>query len=131
MSVADLAKAALLNAQKYFNVPVYLTETSAGLKGEAKVAYIHALYDMVLAFRKEKFPIVGINWWPLFDTIQWDYREKVEKPLVDFIYPGGWNNGLYVIKAEANGNLARVHTPAATAYQEVIRRDLRERKVSG
>ena len=41
---------------------------------------------------------MGVNWWPLFETIQWDYRDKPDKPLVDFIYPGGWNNGLYKIQ---------------------------------
>ena len=76
------------------------------------------------------FPLVGINWWPLFNTIQWDYREKTDKPLVDFIYPGGWNNGLYVINAERDGDLVRVHTPAATAYKGVIHRDQEEWKRS-
>jgi hypothetical protein len=73
--------------------------------------------------RKQKFPLVGINWWPLFDTIQWDYREKYDKPLVDFIYPGGWNNGLYVIEPQPDGDLKRVKTAAADAYHEVIQRD--------
>jgi hypothetical protein len=120
---ADLVKQGLRSAQAYFNLPVYLTETSAGLADSAKVAYINALYDMVLELRKEKFPMRGINWWPLFNTIQWDYREKFDKPLVDFIYPGGWNNGLYVIAPQPNGDLKRVKTPAAQAYHAVIQRD--------
>jgi hypothetical protein len=122
---ATLVRNALTNAQSYFNLPVYLTETSAGLTAEAKIAYINALYDMVLDLRKEKFPLVGINWWPLFETIQWDYREKVDKPLVDFIYPGGWNNGLYVTKADPNGDLKRIRTSAADAYHVIIEKDLR------
>ena len=64
-----------------------------------------------------------MNWWPLFETIQWDYREKVDRPLVDFIYPGGWNNGLYVIEAEPRGALTRVRTRAADAHQAVIKTD--------
>jgi beta-glucosidase/6-phospho-beta-glucosidase/beta-galactosidase len=121
----SLVRDALIKMQSYFSLPVYLTETSAGLSTEAKIAYINGLYDMTLAFRKEKFPLVGINWWPLFETIQWDYREKVEKPLVDFIYPGGWNNGLYIIKAEPDGDLKRVRTDAAAAYHAIIEKDAR------
>jgi hypothetical protein len=74
--------------------------------------------------RRQRFPIVGVNWWPLFETIQWDYREKPEQPLVDFIYPGGWNNGLYTISPHANGSLKRVPTRAVQAYQDVLRREI-------
>jgi hypothetical protein len=119
----SIVRNALTRAQSYFNLPVYLTETSTGLTTEAKIAYINALYDMVLALRKENFPLVGINWWPLFETIRWSYREKVDKPLTDFLIPGSWNNGLYVIKAEPDGDLRRVRTDAAGAYQAIIRKD--------
>ena len=47
---AILVKAALANAQAYFSLPVYLMETSAGLSTDAKIAYINALYQMILAF---------------------------------------------------------------------------------
>jgi len=125
---AGYVKQGLKTAQAYFKLPVYLTETSAGLEDPAKVAYIRALYDMVQELRQEKFPIVGINWWPLFNTIQWDYREKYDQPLVDFINPGGWNNGLYVIQPQPDGNLKRVKTPAADTYRDIIQRDLGTRK---
>jgi hypothetical protein len=109
-------------AQAYFNLPVYLTETSAGLSLDARIAYINALGGWVLQMRHEQIPLKGINWWPLFDTIQWDYREDVEKPLVDFIYEGGWNNGLYRIQPEPNGELERVPTSAVAAFRDMIRR---------
>ena len=125
---AGYVKQGLKTAQAYFKLPVYLTETSAGLKDSAKVAYIQALYDMVQELRRENVPMVGINWWPLFNTIQWDYREKPDNPLVDFIYPGGWNNGLYVIQPQPDGDLKRVKTPAADAYHDVIQRDLGTRE---
>jgi beta-glucosidase len=118
---AGLVKSGIRQAQAYFNLPVYLTETSAGLADSAKVAYIHALFDMTRELKKERVPFVGINWWPLFDTIQWDYREKVTQPLKDFIYKGGWNNGLYVTNVLPDGNLQRVKTPAADAYRAITR----------
>ena len=118
-----ILKQAVLDSQTYFNLPVYVTETSDGVTDEAKIAYINGLYRMVQDLRREKVPIVGVNWWPLFDTIQWDYREKPDKPLGDFIYPGGWNNGLYKISPQANGELKRVPTRAVRAFQEVLRRE--------
>ena len=113
-----IVKKAILDSQTYFDLPVYLTETSDGLTDEAKIAYINALYEMVQDLRREKVPIVGVNWWPLFDTIQWDYREKPDKPLVDFIYPGGWNNGLYKISPQADGDLKRVPTAGGAGFSE-------------
>jgi beta-glucosidase len=112
----------LVQAQRYFNLPVYLTETSAGLGIEARVAYIEALGEWVAELHRQSIPLRGINWWPLFETIQWDYREKPDKPLADFIYPGGWNNGLYATKPQPGGKLARVSTPAVEAFRTMIHR---------
>ncbi len=109
-------------AQKYFDLPVYLTETSAGLSMEARIAYIEALGDWVAELRRKGVPLRGVNWWPLFDTIQWTYREQVSLPLRDFIFEGGWNNGLYRIQPEASGNLKRLATPAVEAFRKVVRR---------
>ena len=110
----------LVQAQRYFDLPVYLTETSAGLSIEARVAYIQALGEWVSESHRQNVPLKGVNWWPLFDTIQWDYREKASLPLVDFIYEGGWNNGLYRIHPAADGDLKRVSTPAVKALSEMI-----------
>ena len=123
-NAAELVKKAILDSQTYFDLPVYLTETSGGLTTDAKIAYINALYEMVVELRQQKVPLVGVNWWPLFDTIQWDYRENPGKPLADFIVPGGWNNGLYITKPDADGNLKRVPTSAVEAYQEVVRKKI-------
>jgi len=121
---ADDTEQQIRNSYAYFQMPIYLTETSAGLTTETKVAYIHALYDMVLRLRKDGIPIRGVNWWPLFNTIQWDYREDFDKPLASFIRPGDWNNGLYTIDSNSPA-LTRVHTAAADAYRKIIRTDAR------
>jgi len=117
---AQRVKGAILEGRSYFNLPVYLTETSAGDTGEAKVAYINALAEMVQDLHRQKVPLVGVNWWPRFETIQWDYRDKPDRPLVDFIYPGGWNNGLYKIRPQPDGDLKRVPTRAVQAYQRLL-----------
>jgi beta-glucosidase/6-phospho-beta-glucosidase/beta-galactosidase len=110
----------LRRAQTYFRLPVYITETSSGLKADERVAYIAALGEMVARLRKARFPLVGVNWWPLFETIQWDYREVVDKPLASFIRRGGWNNGLFEIEPQPDGALKRVPTPAVEAFRQMI-----------
>jgi beta-glucosidase len=123
-AAANSLKPGIRTAQAYFGLPVYLTETSAGLGIEARIAYINALGEMVGELRRENVPIVGVNWWPLFDTIQWDYRERPPRPVADFIYEGGWNNGLCVIQPQPGGDLKRVPTAALSAYRNMVRRDL-------
>lgn len=115
------------DAYDYFRQPIVITETSAGLTTEAKIAFMNALYESTLRLRQD-LPFRGIIWWPLFNTIQWDYRENPDKPVADFIRPGGWNNGLYVIEPTPEGELKRVHTPAADAYRALIQRDVKQRK---
>ena len=119
----NLLTASLRRGYMAFRLPLYLTETSAGLSVEARVAYIEGLGRWVRQMRREGAPLKGVNWWPLFDTIQWDYREKPDLPLTDFIYEGGWNNGLYRIDPQPDGTLARVPTAAVAAYRGVIERD--------
>ena len=98
-----------------------LTETSAGLTAEARVAYIQALGEMVLELRRDRFPLVGVTWWPLFQSVRWEYRDHPEKPLADFLTPGGWNNGLYAMEIGHGGDLRRIVTPAVQAYRDLTR----------
>jgi hypothetical protein len=110
----------IIKAQRYFDLAVYLTETSAGLSTEARVAYIQALGDWANEICRQGLPLRGINWWPLFDTIQWSFREQASLPLQDFIFEGGWNNGLYRIQVGADGDLKRVPTSAAKAFHDLV-----------
>jgi beta-glucosidase len=116
----SLLTASLRRGYGAFGLPVYLTETSAGLSVEARVAYIEGLGRWARQMRRQGMPLRGVNWWPLFDTIQWDYREKPDLPLADFIYEGGWNNGLYRVQPQPDGALQRVATPAVAAYRATI-----------
>jgi beta-glucosidase len=122
--VSELGDRASQPAQTFFDLPVCLTETSDGRTDEEKAAYAEALFDMAGRLRAEQVPLKGLFWWPLFETIQWDYREKSDQPLTDFIYPGGWNNGLYTIEPETDGQLTRVGTSAVPVYRKLIRREL-------
>ena len=119
LEAVEMLTASIKRSHGYFRQPVFLTETSAGVSIEARVAYIEALGRWVRRMREERVPLRGVNWWPLFDTIQWDYREQSDRPLTDFLYEGGWNNGLYRIEPQPDGALKRVPTPAVEAFRQI------------
>jgi beta-glucosidase/6-phospho-beta-glucosidase/beta-galactosidase len=98
-----------------FGLPLYITETSSGLDDLTKVQWIESIGRVFRKARAEGFPLVGVNWWPLYNTIQWDFRDN-GKSVEECIVPGGWNNGLYVINTEA---LERVPPAAVEAYRDL------------
>lgn len=108
----------LRRAQAYFDGRVYLTETSAGLSSDARAAYATALGELCERLRSSGFPLVGLNWWPLVQAVQWDYRDRITQPVSEFFTPGGWNNALYDVVADEDGELRRVPTPAADAFRK-------------
>jgi beta-glucosidase len=95
---------------EHLGLPVYLTETSAGATDEEKTAWIGQLSLLRDRARASGFPLRGVNWWPLYETVQWFYRDN-GKQLSECIVPGGWNNGLY----RTLPDLTRVATGAVEA----------------
>lgn len=109
----------LQQAATFFKRPVYVTETSAGYNDAEKGIWMQAAYDVIRLLRAQGVAVVGMNWWPLFETVQWAYRDTT-KTVMECIYPGGWNNALFTIKEEFDGTLTRVHTGAADMYRNLI-----------
>jgi beta-glucosidase/6-phospho-beta-glucosidase/beta-galactosidase len=124
---AGLVAKGLRDAHARFQLPVFLTETSAGLTADARVAYIQALGEMTQELHRDKFPLVGLTWWPLFQSVLAEYRDNPDKPLADFLKPGGWNNGLYEIEVKQAGDLKRIPTPAVQAYRDLVRQTTERR----
>ncbi len=112
-------RARLAQAASFFDRPVYLTETSAGHTGEQKGLWMQAAYEVVASLRSQGTPVVGINWWPLFDTVQWEYRDST-KTITESIFPGIWNNGLYTIEERFDGTLSRIPTGAINVFRTLI-----------
>jgi beta-glucosidase/6-phospho-beta-glucosidase/beta-galactosidase len=106
----------LTEAHAGFGLPVYITETSSGLDDEKKIQWVRALGELCKEAREQELPVFGINWWPLFETIQWDYRVN-GKSVEDCIVPGGWNNGLYVVNKEPGASLGRIPTGAVAEFR--------------
>ena len=116
----DKVAQAIRRVQAWLGLPVSLSETSAGISIAARAAYAAALGDMAARLRAGGVPFVGLCWWPLSLAAQWDYREQPNRPLTDFLKPGGWNNPLYDIDVRPDGDLVRVETDAALAYRRVV-----------
>lgn len=100
-----------------FGCPVYITETSAGPGVAEKIAWIELLDRTQTELTARGIPLAGINWWLLYSTVAWDYRdsnitfrESLEHP--DWIF----NQGLYDIEIQADGVLKRVPTPTIEPY---------------
>lgn len=109
----------LERALAFFGRPVYLSETSAGYNDKQKAAWMHAACDVIMKLRAKDMPVVGMNWWPLFETVQWEYRDNT-KTITECIYPGTWNNGLYTINQQFDGTLVRMRTDAVDAYRALV-----------
>lgn len=121
----------LRESHDYYQRPVCLTETSAGSTTASRVAYIDALGEMLQSLRRDRVPIVGVNWWPLFSTISFEYRDMPDVPLTDFLKPGFVKHsgtarilegGLYQIELQPGGDLKRVPTAAVKAYRALVQR---------
>ncbi len=115
----DALIARCLAVSSVFKLPIYITETSGGATDRQKQMWIDVLREVTAQLRASHVDLRGINWWPRYETVQWDYRENGES-VAECIRPGGWNNGLY--RTEPRGAvLARIPTPAAAAWAALAR----------
>ncbi len=119
LGAAELERQLTL-AHRFFDRPVYLTETSDGETAEEKARWMEKAVATIQKLRESGIPVVGMNWWPLYESIQWDAYRDTTKTVFESIYLGGWNNGLYKIKEQFDGTLERISTGAVDAYRETI-----------
>ncbi|PTM57839.1 family 1 glycosylhydrolase [Desmospora activa] len=93
--------------------PIMLTETSTNGSAAQRLHWLEQSTKSIREMRKS-IPIIGYTWWPLFDLINWDYRESSD-PVEKFVEPMGlWS-------LEKRGQVfQRTSTPAAEAYHRLI-----------
>jgi beta-glucosidase len=120
----DVLKRRLRRTAAAYGKPVYISETSAGTTPEEKIRWMENLCGVVEDLGREGITIAGINWWPLYETIQWDYRDNA-RTVMECIRSGGWNNGLFRIEERADGTLARIPTGAEAGFRRVMGRLLK------
>lgn len=72
-----------------YDVPIFITETShPGSDVARRVRWLDDSVAAVLRLRDAGLPVVGYTWWPLFDMIDWQYREGTA-PVEEYLLPSG------------------------------------------
>jgi hypothetical protein len=66
----------------------------------------------VAGLRDQGLEIVGYTWWPLFDLVDWAYRDAIG-PVGEHLV----KMGLYDLEADEIGTLRRRATPVADRYR--------------
>jgi beta-glucosidase/6-phospho-beta-glucosidase/beta-galactosidase len=95
-----------------YDVPVFVAETShPGSSIERRLRWLDESVEMLWRLRGEGVPVVGYTWWPLFDMIDWQYREGTD-PVERYLLP----SGLYEL--DGGDSLARRPTKLVARFRE-------------
>ena len=100
-----------LFAERYGR-PVFLTETSTAGSARARSEWLDDSLAVCERMRAEGVPIVGYTWWPLFDLVDWSYREGSGPPEDHLV-----EMGLYALRPQPGGVLRRAPTAAADRFR--------------
>jgi beta-glucosidase/6-phospho-beta-glucosidase/beta-galactosidase len=95
--------------------PIFIAETSTNAKRGNRVNWLKDSIRSVKQLRDEGIPVIGYTWWPLYDLINWDYREE-NAPVENYLEP----MGLWELKMGFDRVFRRVPTEAASVFKEVI-----------
>jgi beta-glucosidase/6-phospho-beta-glucosidase/beta-galactosidase len=102
-----------LYAERFAPIPIMVTETAS--LPRSKTRWIKDSTTAVLELREEGIPIIGYTYWPLFTMVAWPYQSGIRR-MEDCMYRIGlWD----LVKTERGFD--RIRTPAAAAYESVIR----------
>ena len=116
-----------------YQVPVFITETSANERAAPlfsaacpqtsydvsrpdglRSLWLAELVESVASMRAAGVPLIGITWWPLYDLVNWNYREG-RGAVEDYLEP----MGLYSL-AMRDGDLEREPLAVARELQSLI-----------
>lgn len=95
-----------------YGFPIFLTETSTRGGVDERLGWLEESLRLVARLRAEGVEVVGYTWWPLFDLVDWAYREG-DGPAVDYLVP----MGLYDLRPSSVGVLERVKTPLVDRFR--------------
>jgi beta-glucosidase len=95
-----------------FGVPDYPVGTE---DGGGRSRWLEEAVAVLRRLRAEGMPLIGFCWWPLYDLVNWDYREG-DRPAEDYLEP----MGLYALRPRGDGTLHRDRLPVADRMREII-----------
>jgi beta-glucosidase len=95
-----------------YGAPVFVTETShPGSDVERRLRWLDESVEALWRLRAEGVPVVGYTWWPLFDMIDWQYREGTD-PVERYLL----RSGLYEL--DGGNRLGRCRTELVKRFRE-------------
>lgn len=96
-----------------YGIPLMLTETS--IEGQAinREIWLETVTDHARRLREEGVPMLGMIWWPMIDQVDWDGALTHRIGKVHEV-------GLFHLKRQADGTLAREQTPLVEQFRQVV-----------
>jgi beta-glucosidase len=95
-----------------YRAPIFLTETSENGTIAKRVEWLDTSIAFLLELRDDGVEIAGYTWWPLFDLVDWLYREETG-PVEDYLV----SMGMYDLRVSEIGRLERRHTGVVDRFQ--------------
>src|SRR5213082_2221046 len=90
-----------------------LTETSIEGQGINREIWLEETVEDCRRLRDEGVPMLGYFWWPMIDQVDWDGALTHRIGKVHEV-------GLFNLKRQQDGSLARVATPLVKQYREAV-----------
>jgi len=96
-----------------YGIPLMLTETS--IEGQAinREIWLETNLDQIQRLREEGVPMLGLIWWPMIDQVDWDGALTHRVGKIHQV-------GLYNLKRQADGVLARVASPLVKLFKQLV-----------
>jgi beta-glucosidase/6-phospho-beta-glucosidase/beta-galactosidase len=119
------------DAHDRYGAPIFITECSHNERalpgsifaappyasverGVTRIAWLEEAVRSVARLRADGMPLVGFTWWPLFDLVNWDYREGTGA-VADYLEP----MGLFALRSD-HGELRREPLACAERMRAII-----------
>jgi beta-glucosidase len=95
-----------------YGAPIFVAETChPGSDVERRLRWLDDSVAALLRLRADGVSVVGYTWWPLFDMIDWRYREGTD-PVARYLLP----SGLYAL--DGTDSLARQPTKLVERFRK-------------
>lgn len=99
---------------KRYGIPMMVTETSVEGQTLNREIWLQTLVDETRALREEGVPLLGLMWWPLIDSLDWDGAMTHRIGKIHGV-------GLFHLQRQADGTLARQASPLVAQLANYIR----------
>ncbi|MDB5319258.1 MAG: glycosyl transferase group 1 [Phycisphaerales bacterium] len=96
-----------------YGLPMMLTETSIEGKAINREIWLEETVEDCRRLREEGVPMLGYFWWPMIDQVDWDGALTHRVGKIHEV-------GLFNLKRQADGTLARQATPLVKQYAEIV-----------